>query len=40
MVYEETVCYPFNRFISDIGGAAGLFLGLNVIGKGPSPNAS
>ena len=32
MVYDETIQYPFNSFLSDIGGAAGLFLGLNVIG--------
>ena len=32
VVYEETIAYPFFSFLSDTGGAAGLFLGLNVIG--------
>ena len=31
-IYEETVSYPLAAFLSDTGGAAGLFLGLNVIG--------
>lgn len=31
-IYEETISYPLAAFLSDTGGAAGLFLGLNVIG--------
>ena len=31
-IYEETVSYPLAAFLPDTGGAAGLFLGLNVIG--------
>ena len=29
----ETQNYPFSAFISDTGGAAGLFLGLHIIGR-------
>ena len=30
---NENQNYPFSAFISDTGGAAGLFLGLGVMGK-------
>ena len=30
--FAETENYPFSAMVSDTGGAAGLFLGLNVIG--------
>ena len=33
--FFETQNYPFSACISDTGGAAGLFLGLNAIGKLP-----
>ena len=33
VVMEEHKTYPFTAFLSDTGGAAGLFLGLNIIGK-------
>jgi len=32
-VLVETGTYPVASLLSDIGGAAGLFLGLNVIGN-------
>ena len=32
IILTETPNYPLSACISDIGGAAGLFLGLNVIG--------
>jgi hypothetical protein len=33
VIDRESVAYPIGAFLSDTGGAAGLFLGLNVIGK-------
>ena len=33
VVLAETETYPLSACISDTGGAAGLFLGLNVIGN-------
>ena len=32
-VLTETETYPFSAFISDTGGAAGLFLGLHALGQ-------
>jgi len=32
VVIEEHKTYPFAAFVSDTGGSAGLFLGLNIIG--------
>ena len=32
VVTEEKASYSFSEFLSDTGGAAGLFLGLNIIG--------
>lgn len=34
VVQTETVAYPVSALLSDVGGAAGLVLGLNVIGIG------
>jgi hypothetical protein len=31
-IISETATYPFALFISDVGGAAGLILGLNILG--------
>lgn len=33
IIMEEHKVYPFTALMSDIGGAAGLFLGLNIMGK-------
>lgn len=33
VIIEEHETYPLSAFLSDTGGAAGLFLGLNIIGK-------
>ena len=32
VVIEEHETYPIAAFLSDTGGAAGLFLGLNILG--------
>ena len=32
IIMEEHKVYPFTALMSDIGGAAGLFLGLNIMG--------
>ena len=32
VISEEQQVYPFTALMSDIGGAAGLFLGLNIMG--------
>ena len=32
VIMEEHKTYPLSAFLSDTGGAAGLFLGLNIIG--------
>ena len=32
VVLKEQISYPFVAFLSDTGGVAGLFLGLNMIG--------
>ena len=34
MLEKQTSSYPLSSLLSDLGGAAGLFLGLNVIGMG------
>lgn len=36
VIMEETCTYPIHAFISDTGGAAGLFLGLHCMGKYPT----
>ena len=33
-VHSESSTYPIASLISDIGGAAGLFLGISVLGSG------
>ena len=33
ILMAEIAMYPFTAFMSDIGGSAGLLLGLNVLGK-------
>ena len=33
VLLTETQNYPFEAFLSDTGGAAGLFLGLHILGK-------
>ena len=33
VIMEEHKTYPFAAFVSDTGGSAGLFIGLNIIGK-------
>ena len=35
VLLSETETYPLSACLSDTGGAAGLFLGLNVIGRPP-----
>ena len=32
VLLTETQNYPFEAFLSDTGGAAGLFLGLHILG--------
>ena len=32
MIVAENATYPFGSFISDVGGAAGLILGMNILG--------
>jgi len=34
LIESETVTYPISQVFADIGGAAGLFLGLSVVGDG------
>lgn len=36
IMLAEAQSYPLSACISDTGGAAGLFLGLNVIGRSPT----
>ena len=31
LIHEEKMLYPFPQLLSDVGGAAGLILGLNVL---------
>ena len=32
LIVAENATYPFVSFISDVGGAAGLILGMNILG--------
>jgi hypothetical protein len=32
LIVAENATYPFGSFISDVGGAAGLILGMNILG--------
>ena len=33
LIQSETITYPISELLADIGGAAGLFLGLSVVAK-------
>ena len=33
LIQSESITYPISELLADIGGAAGLFLGLSVVGK-------